>query len=366
MDLRMQSPLGAQTTFNGRVCDYFSGCSYLGLNNHPEVFRAAEQALAEYGLSTGTSRGGYGEHPLYDRLESAVNAMFGAEKMLYFPSGYLGMTLLLQGLAGRYERIFIDAEAHFSEWDGARTTGREVAVFNHRDPAHLRELLRNCLKPGERPVIVSDGVFPISGELPPLHEYVQLAEDWDGIVCLDDAHGGGAIGAHGRGCADHFGKESPRCFSGYTLSKAFGGFGGVIAGSQSMIDELESHSRVYVAASPIPLPVTAASAAAVEIARRQPELRQKLWENVAFVRQGFRQLGWPVDDSPVPIVCLRRMPGMDLGKIKDALFKRDICVAHVTTYSSTPVGGALRVAVFASHTRAQLERLLEETRKIIA
>jgi len=149
----MQSPLGAQTTFNGRVCDYFSGCSYLGLNNYPEVLRAAEQALAEYGLSTGTSRGGYGEHPLYDRLESAVNAMFGAEKMLYFPSGYLGMTLLLQGLAGRYERILIDAEAHFSEWDGARTTGREVAPVKGRlssvmeffpSPANCRRCMNMC------------------------------------------------------------------------------------------------------------------------------------------------------------------------------------------------------------------------------
>lgn len=356
--------MGARTRIAGRERDYFSGTGYLGLQSDRRVLNAAAEALQRYGLTTGTSRGGYGEHPLYTALEAQACAFFGVERVLYFSSGYLGSALLAQGRSEACQRIFVDAASHFSVWDGARSSGLPVHGFAHGDAQALREAIRQNLRPGERPLILSDGLFPISGELTPLPDYLTVAEEWQGEVALDDAHAFGVLGEHGRGVTEEWGVPLGRCWVCGTLSKGLGGYGGIIPGGAAALNELEAHSRVTVGASATPLPIVAAATRALQLAA-QPELRQRLWENVALARQGFRRLGWPLPESRSPIVCLGVRPGLDLGKIKDELFARDLCIAHVRTYSSTPPGGALRIAIFATHTREQIERLLFEMEQLL-
>jgi 8-amino-7-oxononanoate synthase len=142
------------------------------------------------------------------------------------------------------------------------------------------------------------------------------------------------------------------------LSKALGGYGGVIADTTALIQELDEHSKVYGAASPPPLAAAGASAEALRIARTHPELRKMLWQKVKFCRQGLRDLGWELEETPVPIVCLRTRTGVDLALLKERLFEKKIAVAHVKNYSSTPQGGAIRIAIFATHSQEQIERLL--------
>ncbi len=120
MSYTMQSPPGARTLINGRWCDYFSGTGYLGLQGHPGLLAAASDALARYGLTTATSRGGYGEHPLFASVESAAARYWDTDAALYYVTGYLGSAVLLQGLSGDYDRIFVDESSHFSVWDAAR------------------------------------------------------------------------------------------------------------------------------------------------------------------------------------------------------------------------------------------------------
>jgi glycine C-acetyltransferase/8-amino-7-oxononanoate synthase len=362
----MQGLMGSRTVIGGRERDYFSGTGYLGLQSHPEVLGAAQQALAQYGLTTGTSRGGYGEHPLYDELEYQVQQTFGVDRMRYFASGYLGNTILVQGLKDHYDCIFIDEASHFSVWDGARTIERKLTPFPHRDTIALADAMRKELKAGQRPLVISDGVFPISGEIAPLPEYLKLVEAYDGFICLDDAHAGGVLGSNGCGTLEHFKIHSERCIASFTLSKAFGGFGGLIPCQQGTVEELDRNSRVYVAASPPPLPMAAASSKGLELARLRPqEFRLRLWDNVTYARNGFRRLGWDLPDSSVPILCLGRQAGLDLAVIKAKLLDRDLCVAHVSSYSSTPQGGALRIAIFATHTKDQIDRLIYEMAKLI-
>jgi 8-amino-7-oxononanoate synthase len=355
--LRLQGPVGPRTVFNGREYDYFGGTGYLGLQGHPEVIRAAVEAMQRYGVSTATSRGGYGEHPVYDELEKQVCAFFAAGKALYFPSGYQGAAILTQATGGRFERIFIDSDAHFSLWDAAYATNRPIAPFHHLRPESLEETLRRELGPGERPLVLSDGVFPVSGEIAPLLEYLALAKPYGGLVYLDDAHAVGAVGPAGRGTPDHFGIQDDACRTTGTLAKALGGYGGVIWGPAAWVDAIDRASRVMVGASPPPLAVAAASAKALEIARSQPELRQRLQENVAHARALLGGLGWEVVQSPAPIVCLAAREGVDLGRIKAGLFDRGIAVEVVRSYTSAPPGGALRIAIFATHSLEQIERL---------
>ncbi len=365
MDFRFQSPVGPRVRIGGRERDYFSGTGYLGLQSHPAVLQAALDTLLEYGLSTATSRGGYGEHAAYDRLAEAVRTFFGAEDSLYYASGYLGTIILAQGLRDHYEQVFIDEACHFSVFDAARISGKPVTTFRHLDAADLAARCREKLQPGERPLVMSDGLFPISGELAPVPDYLPVVEEFDGLIALDDAHAAGAIGAHGRGTLDFWSVNNSRCYSACTLSKALGGYGGLIADTSERIAELDRNSRVYVAASPTPLPVTAAAAKALTLAHQEPERRARLWQNVARARTGLRSLGWDLPDLPVPIICLRVRPGLDFAKIKDALFEQDICIAHVKNYSSTPAGGALRIAIFATHTEEQIDRLVAALRKLV-
>ena len=361
MDFLMQSPPGARTLINGRWRDYFSGCGYLGLQGRPELLQAASEALQKYGLGTATSRGGYGEHPVYQAVERAAARFFEAERAVYFVSGYLGNAILTQGLWGEYEHIFVDEDSHFSVWDGARTVDVPVTPFRHRDPGDLAARCRASLKPGERPLLISDGVFPISGEIAPAPDYIQVLEPYDGaILCLDDAHATGVIGEKGQGTLEYFQLQGERRYTAYTLSKALAGHGGIIAGDAALIEKLGRNSAVPIAASPSPLPVASASARALELVRRDPGIAHQLWTNVARARQGLRELGWPLADTPAPIICLGTRPGLDLARLKSELYARDICIAHITAYSSTPPGGALRIAIFATHTVEQIDRLIAE------
>ena len=361
----MQSPLGPRIWIGGRERDYFSGTSYLGLHNHPRVTEAAVEAVQRWGMATGTSRGGYGEHAVYDALEAQARAFFDAERVLYYPSGYMSGVILAQGLRARCERIFIDEAAHYSLWDGARSTGLPLHAFRHRDAQSLEEALRSTLRPGEHPLVLSDGLFPISGAIAPVPEYLDVLEAYEGgWLALDDAHATGVLGANGRGTLEHFQLRPMQSIAGHTLSKAVGGYGGLIAGPGDLIDELYRNSRVYVGASPPPLPVAAAACQALALAAENAR-RERLRANISRARAGFRAIGWPLDDSPVPILCLGARPELDLGQLKEALFEQDLSVAHVTGYSSTPAGGALRVAIFATHSTAQIDRLVDAVQKLV-
>ena len=359
----MQSPIGARAVVNGRERDYYGGCGYLGLQNHPALLQAAEAALRRYGISTSASitLG----HPIYKELEREAQAYFDAECILYFASGYLGTVTLAQGLSDQYERIFIDEAAHSSVWDGARSTGKPITPFRHRDAEALEEACRRELNPGERPLVLSDGVFPVSGEIAPAPGYLRVVEAYDGLLCLDDAHATGVLGEHGRGTLEFYSLASERCHTTHTLSKALGAYGGLIAGDDRLMQALRRNSRVHRGATPPPLPIAAAASRALALERSDPSRRQRLWANVAQARAGLRSLGWSLPDTPVPIICLGARPGLHLAQMQAELLSRDILVAYSQDYSSVPEGGALRIAIFATHTTDQIDRLVGELGQLI-
>jgi 8-amino-7-oxononanoate synthase len=365
MPFLMESPVGPRTVFNGREMDYFAGTGYLGLQSHPAVIQAAQEALQRYGLSTATSRGGYGEHIIYTKFEQEACAYFGAEKVLYFPSGYMGISILTQASTNRFDHIFIDSSAHYSLWDAAYATNKPITPFHHLSPQGLEEQLKKELRPKERPLVISDGVFPVSGEIAPLLSYMELLNLKQGLVYLDDAHAVGVLGKNGRGTPEYYGIRDLSCQTCATLAKALGGYGGVIWGPADYVNNIDRSSNACAGSSPPPLVVTAASASALALARSAPELRVQLWENVKFVRNGLRLLGWDLPDTPIPIICLGARQGVDLEMIKKELFQQAIAVEHVRSYTSTPAGGALRIAIFANHSLEQIERLVDAISRLV-
>jgi len=362
----MQSPVGPRVIFEGREYDYFSGTGYLGLQSHPRVIEAAREALETYGFATAASRGGLGEHPLYDELEKQTCLYFNSEKSLSFPSGYMGISILTQASSPQFDHIFIDSSAHFSLWDAAQNTNKPITPFAHLQPERLHEALERELLPRERPLVLSDGVFPISGEIAPLPEYLFIVKRYQGMVFLDDAHAVGVLGPHGQGVPDYFHiQDTTACRTSATLAKALGGYGGIIWGSARDVDYLDQNARICVGSSPLPLPVAAASAAALKIAREQPGLRLDLRENVRYARSELNKLGWQLPDTPVPILCLPAFASINLDRIQKGLFDQGIATTVARSYTSTPPGGALRIAIFANHSRQQIDKLVACLGKLI-
>ncbi len=364
-DHQIQSPIGPRVTIDGREVDYFCGTGYLCLQSHPEVIKASEEALRKYGLSTAASRGGFGEHPVYDELEEQACLYFASEKALFFPSGYMGVGILLQTDSTANDHIFIDSVAHYSLWDAAQASTKITTVFRHRSPEDLAEKIREELQSGERPLVISDAVFPVSGEITPLPDYLSVIEPYHGHAFLDDAHGVGVLGEHGRGILDFFNLISENVKTSGTLAKALGGYGGIITGPAEWIDRVDQNSGILTGASPLPLVTAAASAKALEIARLNPGLRDQLHANVKQARDGLRAIGWDVEDTPVPIICLPAREGFSPGAICRLLFEQGIAVDHVRNYTSTPSGGALRLAICARHTREQIERLIKALTQLV-
>ncbi len=253
---QMQGPMGARTVINGRERDYFAGTGYFGLQGHPALINAAQNAAEQYGVHTGTarSRTGFGDSPVYVEFDRQAALFFRAHRTLYFPSAYFGMAILAQGLTERYDHIFIDKATHYSGYEGARSTGKPVTPFQHRDPEALAAACQQVLKPGQRPLVLSDGLFPVSGAIAPAHEYLEVVRAYDGLVCLDDAHATGVLGENGRGTLEHHKiSGDPSCFAAHTLSKALGSFGGLIPGDDLLMEAIDRHVRIHMGASKPPV-----------------------------------------------------------------------------------------------------------------
>lgn len=360
----METAPGAEVTINGRRCVYFGGTGYFGLQGHPEVIEAGIKAFRQYGLHIATSRTGFGNNPVLLEVERKIADFFGTEEAIYLASGYLSNLILVQGLSPFYEKIFMDETAHFSIRDAVYSAGKPVITFRHRDPQDLERKIKAGLKAGERPMVITDGLFPTFGHLAPVTEYVPLIEKYEGLLCLDDAHAVGILGPKGRGTYDHFGLKGNRLFFGATLSKAFGGYGGFVPGNRELLEKIRSSVGVYSGATPTPTPVAAATIKAIELVASHPEWREKLRQNTAYLKSGLRRLGLEVDDSPVPIAAWTMKTAEEMKKIQQELFDRGVAIAYLK-YVGAPAGGVLRASIFSTHTKDHLDKLLTELKRLL-
>jgi len=360
----MDSAPGAETVINGRKYIYFGGTGYFGLHGNAEMIRTGIEAFNKYGLHSATTRSGFGNNPVLLDAEKKIAGYFGTEDALYYVSGYFNGLMMAQGLADQFDLAFVDETAHFSVRDGIHSTRKPVVFYRHRDPSDLRTKLKSELKAGQRPVVITDGVFPTFGVIAPVPEIVKELEPYNGILCLDDAHAVGVLGADGRGTCEHFGlKPGDNLIMSGTLSKAFGGHGGFIPASAAFIQKIKQTVGAYSGASSTPTPIAAASAKGIELVRTHPEWREKLRRNVARIKKGMSRLGFDVGDSPMPIVTWTLASADKMKKVQKELLDRGIAVAYLK-YVGAPSGGVLRASIFSTHTDAHIDHLLEELKKL--
>ncbi|MDQ7844567.1 MAG: pyridoxal phosphate-dependent aminotransferase family protein [Armatimonadota bacterium] len=361
----MESAPAAETIIDGRRYLYFGGTGYYSLQNHPALVKAAAEALATYGMHSATFRGGFGTTPLYVAVERKAAEFFGTEDAAYIASGYLSNIAGFQALAEMvaFDTVFYDVGSHYSLTDFLFLLQGPAVAFAHADPDDLVRQLRAHAVPGRRVLIVSDGVFPLMGEIAPVPAYLEAAAAYDAWVWLDDSHGVGILGPNGRGTYEHYGLASERLVFGGTLSKAFGSFGGIIPGPGPLIRTIRSGHVMNGATSP-----TSSAAAwaltSIELLRQHPEWRRRLRENAFRLKAGLRALGLPVGDSPLPIAAWTLDSPEEMDRIQRALMERGICIQRAY-YPGAGAAGALRVVVFSSHTPEQIDRLLEELKRLL-
>jgi 7-keto-8-aminopelargonate synthetase-like enzyme len=373
-----ESPPGAYTKIDGREYLYFVGTGYLGLQGHPEVIRAACRAAEQYGIGSANSRTAFGTTPPLLEVERLAAALFGLDDAFYFASGWMGSNILVQELDDLPSFVFIDECSHYSVFEATSMSVWPQVSFMHRDLDDLRNKLKEHLNACERPLVISDGVFAATGKIAPARAYHDILSEYpNAVLCLDDAHGLAVLGENGRGTFEHAGLwgcgvnvaddtgRCPRLALSGTLSKAVGGFGGIIPGDREFIRRVKLRSPYFAGASPPPAPIAAATARAIELVMADPGLRTRLWSNVRLLKDGLRRLGFDVDQTPVPIVCLTPGNAENMQRIQRELMQRGIAVAYMAAYCGLGPEGGLRIAVFATHTEAMIQQLLDELKRLV-
>jgi glycine C-acetyltransferase len=329
-----------------------SSYNYLGLSNRPEVIAAAKRALDRYGLGAAGSPVLSGTMGIHVELERSIARFKRKPAAMVFPTGYSANLGLIQGLMRPGDLIVADQNAHASIVDGAILSKADVRFFKHNRPDDLEKKING--RSGKK-LIVVEGVYSMDGDVCRLPEVVEIAKRHDARILIDEAHSTFIYGEHGRGVAEHFGLEDEIDIHVGTLSKALGGQGGFVAGSQSLYKYLEgfARSRLFSCAlSPI---VTAGVLESLHIAEREPELRQKLWANVAHIRGQLQEHGVDVGEStsqviPVMIRNDRRIFEIAHKMQRAGLYLQPIVYPAVAKHRSR-----FRISVSAAHTFEQLD-----------
>ena len=361
----MEGKTGTSVTLNGKDYLYFAGTSYFQLHSHPEVIQAAANATLEFGMGSATSRSLTGTTALQVALETLAASFFSSEDAVYLPSGYLCSLAGLKALneLDLYEHIFLDEGSHYSLHEGAMTTGKPVTIFSNRNIENLSLKIDEQLAPGERPLIASDGMFPIKAQLAPVDQYASLAEKHKGVVWIDDAHGVGILGNQGRGTLEKLEINSRRVYMGATLSKAFGSYGGIIPGPANFVEKIRSGSVITGSNSPLNAAV-AAALKGIEILEEQVELRQNLWENARYLKNGLSSLGISTDNNEIPVVSFSIGNKGLMKAIHESLLQEGIYIQY-THYRGSGSEGILRMVVTSAHTKVEIDRLLVSLGKAI-
>jgi 8-amino-7-oxononanoate synthase len=335
--------------------DYLSLSSndYLGLTHSPKVQKAALDAILQHGTGSGGARLTTGSHPLYKSLERELAQFKGTEAALVFNTGYMANVGTISALIGKGDLIFSDELNHASIIDGCRLSKGQTVVYRHADMKDLAEKLRNSICPGKR-LIVTDGVFSMDGDIAPLDKIVPLAEEYQAMVMVDDAHAVGILGRGGRGTVDYFGLKGRVDVQVGTLSKSLASEGGYVAGSQMLIQYLVNKARSFIFSTALSPATVAAAASALKVLKATPQLVDKLLENAAGMRKALMAAGLKVDGALTPIIPILVGEAALAVAMNQELKKHGLLVSAIRPPTVSPGASRLRITVSAAHEKEEL------------
>jgi 8-amino-7-oxononanoate synthase len=338
--------------------DMLSFCSndYLGLASHPALIAAVQQVAQEVGVGGGASHLITGHHRLHHELEEALAHFVGMPRALFFSTGYMANLGVISALAGRGDAIFADRLNHASLNDAAVLSRADLHRYPHNDIAVLEKQLVQSM--ARRKLVVADAVFSMDGDIAPVPQLLELCERYDAWLMLDDAHGFGVLGAHGKGTLEHFGVHGPRIIYMATLGKAAGVSGAFVAGEPELVEYLIQRARTYIYTTAMPPVLAAALLAALPIIEKETSRREQLQTLIATLRGNLKPKQWRLDESITPIQPLIIGSNEDALRVSEHLRERGILVPAIRP-PTVPQGTArLRITLSAAHTVEDVMRLV--------
>jgi 8-amino-7-oxononanoate synthase len=355
---------GASVSVNGQSMLNFASNDYLGLASDERIKQAAIAAIQEFGTGSTGSRLITGHRSLHAELEKAIAQLKQTEDALVFSSGYLANLGAIATLVGARDLILSDLYNHSSLKMGSVLSKATVMNYPHNDVNHLRRLLEQHRSQHRRCLITTDTVFSMDGDLCPLPELLNLAEEFACMVLVDEAHATGVLGATGAGCVEHLGCTGRPLVQVGTLSKALGSLGGYVAGSAALIDVLRNRAPSWIYTTGLSPADTAAALAAIAIVQQEPERRSQLWQNVHALQTRLETLEQNSESSQFqrlpsdsPIICLQVKDAATVVKMGQALKSAGILAGAIRP--PTVPTSRLRFTIMATHTPAMGDRLLD-------
>lgn len=354
----------AEVILNGKKVINLSSNNYLGFATHPRMKKAAIAAIEKYGVGSGAVRTIVGNMDIHEELERKLAAFKREEAVMMFQSGFNCNAGVIQAVTGAGDLILSDELNHASIIDGSRLSKADRAVYKHSDMADLERVLQEKRANYNNVLIITDGVFSMDGDIAKLPEIVELAEKFECMTYVDDAHGSGVLGEGGRGTVDHFHLHGRIDFTIGTLSKALGCIGGYVAGSNTMKEWLSHRGRPLLFSTSLPPAVVGALNEAIDILSESTEYTDRLWANAKYFKGKMAELGYNIGHSETPIT-----PVIIGEEAKAMAFSRNLLENGVfvspIVFPTVPKGtGRVRVMVTAAHTTEQLDRAVAAFEKV--
>lgn len=354
----IQGLAGATVQMDGRSLINFASNDYLGLSSDDRLIQAAITATQKYGTGSTGSRLLSGHRELHRELECAIASLKQTEDALVFSSGYLANLGVVSAIVGKRDLILSDQYNHSSLKNGAILSGATVIEYPHCDLVALQTHLNQQRDRYRRCLIMTDSVFSMDGDLCPLPELLDLAEHYNCMLLVDEAHATGVLGKCGAGCVEHFNCTQCQLIQVGTLSKALGSLGGYVAGSKTLIDFLRNRAPSWIYTTALSLADTAAALAAVQIIQQEPERRQNLWRNINHLKLLIHQIPHlKLLPSESAILCLLLPTATDA--LNAACQLKDAGIFAPAIRPPTVPTSRIRISLMATHSLTHIKQLVD-------
>jgi len=361
---KVSGPIDATMTINGREVILLASNNYLGLANHPELKKAAVSILHNYGSGAGASRLISGNLKIHEKLEQKIAAFKKCSAALIFATGYMANIGTISSLAGKADLILSDELNHASIIDGCRLSDAKTTIYPHKNISALEKILQQ-VRPRQGKskynniFLITDGIFSMDGDIAPLPDLLDLAEQYNAFVILDDAHATGVIGKNGSGTPEYFNlADNQHLIQIGTFSKALGSLGGYVAGSELIIEFLRNRARSFIYSTALPPGISASSIAAINILEHDKSLLQSLRRNIDKFTKGMAKSGYSSVKSKTPIIPII-LGNADLTmKFADALLEKGVYAPGIRPPTVPKDQSRIRVSLMSSHTKDQIDMVL--------
>ncbi len=359
----LEGPSAPRCRVDGKDVIMLCSNNYLNLSNHPRLKEAAKRAVDTHGAGSGSVRPIAGNLDIHIEVEKAVARFKSTESALIYQTGFAAKAGLIPQLAGTGDIIISDQLYHGSIIDGVRLTKADRAIFAHRDMGELEKVLADADKKYERILVVTDGVFSMDGDIQHMGEIQKLADEVGAMTFVDDAHGEGVIGPDGRGIGAHFGIAGKIDVEMGTFSKAYGVVGGLIAGSQDLVNYALNKSRTWLLSGSHPPQVAAAQLEAIKVLEEEPEHVKNLWDNTKYFKKELISMGYNCGDGETPITPVIVGESHKAKALSDRTFELGVFALPIVFPMVARDAARIRTMMNAGLTREDLDEALRAFEK---